>query len=395
MNIWESITGICRVEVTSADCTALLAAVNRAGIAVSRLEGMDDLTVCFHIRRRDMKKLSSLCQRRGARLRVLGREGLYWTGLGLLRRPVLLVGLAMLMALGLYLPTRVLFIRVEGNEAVPARQILAAAEDCGVGFGASRRYVRSEKVKNALLGAIPELGWAGVNTSGCTAVISVRERTEAKQTAQALPAAIVASRDGFILSADVTQGTALFQTGQTVRRGQTLISGFTDCGICIRATGAEGEIFAQTRRELETVTPVTCLVRGQKGDLRRKISLRYRKKRINLWKDSGICDTTCGRMYREFYITLPGGFRLPIALCVEEYTCWSVEEARADRTRAEAALDSFGASYLRSQMISGQILQKQQRFSEAEGLYRLEGTYDCTEMIGRAQKIGETNGKRD
>lgn len=32
-------------------------------------------------------------------------------------------------------------------------------------------------MKNALLSAIPELQWAGVNTYGCRAVISVRERT--------------------------------------------------------------------------------------------------------------------------------------------------------------------------------------------------------------------------
>lgn len=396
MTLWESISGSLQVELTSAEGQRTLKTVNQQQISVFRLEQTDDLTAKFWIRRRDLPKLQKLCEKQGDRLTVIGRRGVYWAGVALLHRPVLLAGLALLMALGMYLPSRVLFIRVEGNDKIPARQILWAAEDCGVGFGASRRYVRSEKVKNALLEAIPELGWAGVNTSGCTAVISVRERTASREAATPfVPSAIVAGRDGFILSSNVTQGTALFQRGQTVRKGQTLISGFTDCGICIRATGAKGEVYAQTRRDLRAVTPDTCTLRRKEQAVRRKYSLRYRKKRINLWKDSGICDATCGRMYKEYHITLPGGFRLPMALCVEEYTCWSSEPAAVDQAQAEAALKTFAESYLREQMISGEILSKQESLSQKEGGFFLEGTYDCTEMIGRAEKIGETNGKRD
>ena len=92
----------------------------------------------------------------------------------MLFRPVLLAGLGILFLLAMYLPSRVLFIRVEGNMQIPDRQILAAAEECGIRFGASRREVRSEKVKNALLSSVPQLQWAGVNTAGCVATISVR-----------------------------------------------------------------------------------------------------------------------------------------------------------------------------------------------------------------------------
>ena len=165
-------------------------------------------------------------------------------------------------------------------------KILSAAEDCGIVFGASRRRVRSEKTKNALLSAIPQLQWAGVNTSGCVATISVRERTEAVQAEDSkFIQSIVAIRDGYVLSATVTEGTGLVIPGQSVQKGQILISGYTDCGICIRAEGAAGEVMAQTSRELEAVMPAKYDQRTQNREVRKHYSLLIGKKRIKLWKD--------------------------------------------------------------------------------------------------------------
>lgn len=250
------------LELTSAETARTFSAFNEAHIPVFHLAQSGDLSATFWVRRGDYPKISRLCAKRGDKLRILKKRGIYWAGIRLLHRPILIFALLLLLILGAFLPSRVLFVRVDGNENVPSRQILAAAEDCGVGFGASRRYVRSEKVKNALLQSIPELQWAGVNTSGCVATVSVRERNSREEGEVSTAQHIVADRDGFILSADVTRGTALIHTGQTVRKGETLVSGYSDCGICIRATGADGEIFAQTRRDFRGISPAQWAVRG-------------------------------------------------------------------------------------------------------------------------------------
>jgi hypothetical protein len=136
-----------------------------------------------------------------------------------LKRPALAGGL-LLLVLILWLPSRVLFICVAGNTLVPEKQILEAAEKCGVGFGASRKDVRSESVKNALLEALPQLQWVGVNTSGCHAVITVREKSlPEKEEESDFPASMVASRDGYILSCTAERGSLAVTPGQTVQQG--------------------------------------------------------------------------------------------------------------------------------------------------------------------------------
>ena len=396
MNVWKSLAGQVEMEITAAEPGRLISEINNAGIVLNRLRQESELSFRFFVCRKDCKEMRSVCDKRGAELRILHRDGLFWMLRRLEKRPVLTLGMAVWVLILLYLPSRVLFVQVEGNTVIPKRQILDAAERCGIRFGASRREVRSEKVKNALLGEVPQLQWAGVNTTGCLAVISVREGAAEEKKAEEMEVSnVVASRDGYILSGEVTQGNGLFQPGQSVKQGQILISGYTDCGICIRATRSQGEIFAQTQREMEAVTTLSCLQRCKEEGYGRKISLVFRKKRIILWKDSGISDATCGRMYEEYYITLPGGFRLPLTLCIETEICYDTESAECAQDETEGALLQFADQYLRSQMIAGEIRQSTAAVTMQNGVSILKGVYTCVEMIGREQRaqIGDINGK--
>ena len=396
MNLWQSLVGFMEVELISAEMHVALRTINEHGIALDHLLILDDLTCRFCISRKNYRELNRLSKKRGETLRICRKKGIFWLGKTMLRRPVFWCGLLIILLLTLYLPTRILFIRVEGNDTVPDRKIMEVAEVYGVFFGASRREIRSERVKNGLLSDISQLQWAGVNTTGCTAIISVRERApQEKEEVQLQVSRIVAERDGYIISGTAIRGNALFQTGQTIRQGQVLISGYTDCGFCIRAVRAEGEIRALTNRDFKAVLNGQFRVRNCCKGVKRKISLLFRKKRINLWKDSGISDATCGRMYEEYYITLPGGFSLPVALCVEEYTVWDTSSEIMSEKEARTQLEAFARSSVQKQMVAGTIRNCAERFTSDNGMLMLQGSYVCEEMIGREQpeQIGETNGK--
>ena len=121
------------------------------------------------------------------------------------------------------------------------------------------------------------------------------------------------------------------------------------------------------------------------------------KKRINLWKDSRISDATCGRMYSEYYVSLPGGFRLPIAVCIDQYLDYELQKAFVPEHEAQLQLQNFSEDYLMKQMVSGRIIGQKQRLTGSEGLYRLECGFACTEIIGKEQReqIGVINGERN
>lgn len=395
MELYRSAAGVVRVELVTADDVGALGAIRRMGCELRGVERVDEMTLRFALQRTQLKKLKALAARRGESVRVLGGQGLYWALRRLARRPVLLAGMAMLLALSLILPGKILFVRAEGNVTVPTRLILEKAAQCGIVMGASGRAIRSERIKNVLLSELPQLQWVGVNVSGCVAVVSVRERAEEPQTQQAAGVtSLVAERDGVIASITVTRGTALCRAGEAVVAGQTLISGFTDCGSVTLATRAEGHIEALTRRDLTAVTPLEYASRGEVVGVTKKFSLIFGKKRINFYKGSGILDAGCAKIRTQWDLTLPGGFVLPIALVCEEWIDYSDAEAVS---MPRVSLSDFAARYISAQCRGGQILHTLEATQEENGVLTLHGTYACRGELGTireeaAQPYGKNNG---
>ena len=384
--------GTVYVEVVSADIPAFLSAANGAGLELRNVEMPDALTVRFELPRTRMKILTRIVDRRGEKMTILRRRGLWWKLMALKKRPVLVAGMCLIMALTMFLPSRVLLVEVEGNTTISDARIVEAAERCGITFGASRREVRSEQVKNALLEAMPELSWAGVNTYGSRAVISVRQRDlESEEETPPTVSNIVACRDGFVLTAQAERGTALCTPGQTVTEGQILISGYTDCGICTTATRAAGEVYATTTRQIQALTPANCLKTAASRREKVNWSLILGKNRINFYKSSGISPSTCGRMVTEYTLTLPGGFALPVKLLKERVSARTLTESQVAEADAVELLATFARDYLSQQMIAGTVKAALETVSIQDGCWALAGNYACTEMIGRER--AEQNGE--
>ena len=287
--------------------------------------------------------------------------------------------------LGCYVPGRTFFISVEGNSQIAERYIIEAAAECGIDFGAKRRWVRSEMMKNKLLEKIPQLQWAGINTYGCTAVISVREKTSSQKQAEPehQVSSIVASRDGIVQSCTVLQGKALCSVGQAVKAGQTLVSGYLDCGILTKAGRAEAEITALTFRNLEVVSPGCTTVKGEMQNMTAHYSLKIGKKLIKFYKDSGNLDTTCDKIYSEEYVYLPGGFRLPVAIVKETQIYYDTSRGKETVSDTGRWLKPYANSYLKKTMISGEIISADTEVIQNNNGFTLYGRFTCSEMIGQ------------
>ena len=375
-----------QLSVTSANMSGLLFDLNTHGITLHQVHRADELTASFCIRRSQYRDAVNVIRQLGGKIEKIQPASGSILLKGILRRPILMFGGGLLLILTLYLPTRVLFVTVSGNELIPQRKILAVASDHGLNFGAARHAVRSEKVKNQLLSALPELKWVGVNTTGCVAQITVRERAATeKKDDQSIVSSLVASCDGVIQEMTVRSGTPICRVGQAVTKGQLLVSGYSDCGRCIYLTKADAEIFAQTRRPLR----LSMLTEGHKkvsvNGLKRKYGLLIGKKRINFYKGSGICDTTCGRMYKEYPLTLPGGFQLPIALTLQTEIVYETISLNTGSQNRELILDQFARSYLETRMIAGKVEQGDYQIVETDEALHLIGQYICTEMIGQTR----------
>lgn len=391
---WSSV----HIRIAGADLSFVIQQICNNGVVLQNVVYEDLLHVQATVSYSDYKQIKEIAGRLNHKVMLDGIDGFLPQVYKAKKRPILILSIFFLVYLSLWIPSRVLFISVEGNSAVLTTQILQKAEACGIRFGAKRSVVRSEVVKNNLLESMPELGWVGVNTKGCTALIKVREDISQKNEEKAVAFSnIVAQRDGIVLHATVVSGTPACSVGDVVRQGQVLVSGWQDMGLVVRTSRAIGEIFAQTERKMEIVMPMKYAQKSEIIDSETKYSFLIGKKRINFSKGSGISHTGCDKIYSTYYLSLPGGFVLPLALETECTVIYEMADYSETSDNTQIVLLEQVDQYLLNQTVSGIIQDKQIRFFEDNGVGHMVGEYICVEMIGR-ERIGELDiqyGKND
>lgn len=191
---------------------------------------------------------------------------------------------------------------------------------------------------------------------------------------------IVAAKDAVIDSITVLRGNGLCKAGQAVKAGQVLISGYTDCGICIQATAASGEILGHTSYALEAIFPVTRQVRQSIINQQQKFSIIIGKKQINLSKYSGISGGSCAKIYEQNYISLPGGFALPISFLREAWIYY--DTLPGIDPNGEVTLKAFAQDYVLQQTNAGKFESALEFVTTTDQICKLDGRYGCLENIG-------------
>jgi similar to stage IV sporulation protein len=372
-----------KIEITlsSANLSQTLANIQKRGFTIFDISWIDEYSVRFTVRKREQKKLESILKNRGDKIHIRQLATPASGVFGLVKRPFFIGLILLLFFMTLWLPSRVLFISVEGADTIPEQRIIEEINQAGIRFMSSRRAIRSESVKNDLLENLPQLQWVGINTYGCRAIIKVRERSQiAIQQETHQISSIVAARDGVVRNILVERGTAQCQVGQVVRKGQLLVSGYTDCGIYLQGTRAKAEIFADTVRKVSINLPCEYTVRSDCTDVRKKYSVIIGKNRINLYKGSGISGVTCAKIYEEKYITLPGGFVLPLGIGVEKIYDYQTEPQIISYD--QQVLSEIASSYMKREIQSGRIISSDVLFECNETNCSLTEIFYCYEMIG-------------
>lgn len=383
MELWNKLAGTVRLELTAADPEGVLNRLSGAGFSLWNIQRVGPLSVRLEILRSERRRVTALAEQAGATVDPLGIRGVAVRVAGLLRRP-LLIGCGMLLTvLTLLLPERILFVEVEGNEGIPARRILEEAAACGLDFGASRRSLRSEAIKNQLLEALPELEWAGVNTIGCRAVISVRERQSEPEQEQETAFSLIAAADGIIEQVFLQRGTALCQPGQAVRAGDVLVSGTSELPGGIRVTGAQAEVYALTRRSVGAVCPTVVQRRGTAVAEETRYRLIIGKKQINFYSDSGNLPATCDKITKSIPLRLPGGAALPVTLVLERIVWYDMREDIRTPEQCQTLLEETAREYLRGLLCAGTVLSSRTELTVEDQRAVLLGSYACREMLAR------------
>lgn len=260
---WVLGTATARV---SGDTARFMNIAVKTGLRPIRLQ-KDGKDVLFTLYAKDYKKLHKIKQRTHARVKLAEKSGFPFRFRRMLRRPGLLLGTALGVALMLFLSGFYWEMTISGEDIPYAEsEILAAAKRVGVYIGAPRS-TDTALASVALLEELPELSWASFNTDGCTVQLELRTSvTKAEGAEHDGTGDIVASRAGLIHSITAQNGTVLVKVGSACAAGQVLVSGITQVGdpydpeynpVRCFYTRARAEILAETQRTFTASCPLS------------------------------------------------------------------------------------------------------------------------------------------
>ena len=135
MRLVAFLRGHCRLEITGVEPSRCLNRFLRCGVGFWDLATPDAYTLQCSVLTRNLAAAVQTARGCQCQARCLARYGFAHRYGGLVRRPMLLVSLALLLVGILVLPNFIWTLEVQGNVTVPTAQILQELDNIGVRFG--------------------------------------------------------------------------------------------------------------------------------------------------------------------------------------------------------------------------------------------------------------------
>ncbi len=238
------------------------------------------IETCIFIK--DFSALRNIMRGSKLRVHILEKRGLPIKLYKNRKRYGLYIGAVWLFIFLKFMSGFIWVIDVEGNIKTETYDILSACKKIGITEGIKKDSINPKIKREELLLEIDTLAWAALNIEGSRLTVNVSE-IEPRPNSDASPTNLLASADGIIKRIDITSGNCLVKTGDTVKKGDVLVSGIIETALGTRFVKSSGSIIAETTRILTAEQNYTYIKEYETGKLRYRSVLELFTLKIPLY----------------------------------------------------------------------------------------------------------------
>lgn len=308
---------------------------------------------------RHMRRATSHC---GVRVHIQAKRGMPFLIGRYRKRPGIPVGAALFFAVIIFLSGFVWSVEPVGNERIESREIIKACKELGLACGTPKSAVNPGSAKQELMLKLDGISWCAFNLEGCGLTVEISE-TEPTKNENDIPCDLKAGADGIVTQINVTAGKCLVRVGDTVRKGQLLVSGVEEKNGTAVFVRAAGSITAVTEREITVTADYRRQVAQRNGRVCKKRVLSVFGVKIPLYVGA-----VTGEYESEEYSRSASlfGKNLPITLYGKKFYFTDLKETVLSREALEEELIR-AAGEKATVEISGDYEVKNREFDEIEG----------------------------
>lgn len=385
MNILDLFRPLCAVGVAKESARAVLSVMIKENIPFGNVSPSGEGYV-FPARLKDSPRIRAAAGRVGAEV-IITPTGAFAFVKKYRRRLGLLVGAAVFAA-ALFLSSRFVWdIRISGNERVPTNEIEAALGEYGLYLGAPRSSVDAGDICRRMTVGNGGISWMSIDIRGAVARVEVRETVAADVVSTARPSNLVASCDGQIVSVTAYGGKSEVRAGQTVRKGDVLVSGVIDSeALGYRLVRARGEVIANVTKRFSASAPLETVEKVTTGNVKTEKTIKFFSKTADLFKKSNISFEKYDTIEKTERLSL-FGVRLPVFVTTVAYAEY-VERplTRTDDEARDIALAEAEKAML-DETGGDKIISVYQNVTFDGGVCRVELIVECQTNIAEEQII--------
>ena len=328
--------------------------------------------------------LLAAAEEAGIAAEVLRRRGLPFLFARYRKRPGLLLGMLLGLALLFYGELFVWKVTVNGNTLLTDREIVDALDSYGIGVGSYIPDIPVLQAQNEFLLTYSDISSIAINVKGTHIEVELLERTHAPEIDPNDGICnLVAAEDGIVLSVDVAAGTALVKPGDVVTEGQILVSAYTVDGRGIyRLHHARGSVKAQVYTACSFVVPLERTVKHYTGRTKKKTTLTLLGKSLDLFRTEASPYESFDTEVREVPFLLFGIAETPIVRTTVTYLEYEPETVTISPEQAQREAEDAFRAWLERQ--TDEVMETESRltYDEIQNAYILGAEVVLCREIG-------------
>lgn len=324
----------------------------------------------------DFRRLRPVLRKSGIRVHILKKYGLPFKinrnrhRFGWALGPVVFILIVKLLS------CRIWIIDVTGNKEVPASEIKSVCETLGIKEGVRISSVNTALQKQRLLLKADSLAWAAMNIEGCKLTVNVSEINSADNGGSCI-CNLKAAADGIIQKIDISSGNCVVKAGDTVKKGDILVSGILEKPYGTLYVHSSGTVTAITERSITVSGKYRLEERRENGNTAKKRVLELFSFKIPLYLGS-VRESFNSELKIKNARLL--GTPLPIRLYEKSFSFTEKQSVILTRENLEARLKALVADKLAAEGITDfQITD--------ENLAETENGLSLTQIISSEENI--------
>ncbi|AEV68081.1 sporulation protein YqfD [Acetivibrio clariflavus] len=393
LRLWNYVKGYVIIFVEGYFLEKFVNICTRRQIFLWDIKKRKNSSMSMKVSIKGFKMLRPIAKKTGCRVKIIGRRGVPFVLYRYKRRKTFVAGAVLFVLLFYFMTSFVWSIEVTGNEKLETEVIMDKVYQLGVKPGVLKYRINPHDVANSLRFDIKDLSWVSVVIKGTKVKIEVAEGVEKpKLVDKNTPCDIVAAKDGVIKSIIVKAGLEAVKVGETVKKGQVLISGTVPVKNQEdnpRILHAIGDVIARTWYDAREPVETKIFEKNRTGRKKDYLSVVIFSKKIGLFH-AGLPYEEYEKVNIEKNLTIGEDLVLPFGIVIERYYENNIieKEISLDEAKKIAANNAYKKVYSNLPK-DAKIVDTSVNFIENEdGRIFAEAIIECLENIGYEREIG-------